>query len=457
MVHSFEINGYRMALDSASGAVHVLSETAFNLLKKLEEKGGPLTKEAPDFVSCDELESYEELYQLYEDGTLFSEDMPLTAPAAGVVKSMCLHISHDCNMRCRYCFAGTGDFHRGRKLMSYEMGCKAIDFLLEKSGYIKNLELDFFGGEPLLNFDVVKRLVAYGREAEKPLGKNIRFTITTNGALLDDDAIAFINENRSNAVLSVDGRKCVNDGMRTFVDGSGTYDTIIPSYKKLVKDRTADWYVRGTYTRENTDFSEDVLSLANEGFDQISVEPVVLDNDDPLSIREEDLPKLFAEYEKLAAEMAKRITRDPANVEEPGKNGRFNFFHFMVDLDAGPCVYKRVKGCGSGSEYVAITPDGDIYPCHQFVGYTEFKMGNIVTGEFNRDIQKQFAGNSIVSMPHCQKCWAKYFCGGGCAANNYKFHKDLTVPYTIACELEKKRVECALMLKAAEAEAEADE
>jgi len=457
MVHSFELNGYSIALDSASGAVHLLSETAYSLLKKLEEKhdpSAPLTKEAPDFVSAEEREAYDELYQLYEDGTLFSEDMELQAPAAGVVKSMCLHISHDCNMRCRYCFAGTGDFHRGRKLMSYEMGCKAIDFLLEKSAYIQNLELDFFGGEPLLNFDVVKRLVAYGREAEKKVGKNIRFTITTNGALLDEDSRNFINEHMSNAVLSVDGRKSVNDNMRTFVDGSGTYDTIIPEYKKLVRDRSADWYVRGTYTRENTDFAADVLSLADEGFDQISVEPVVLDADDPLSLREEDLPAIFAEYEKLACEMAKRIGNDPANVDEPKKGGRFNFFHFMVDLDAGPCVYKRVKGCGSGSEYVAVTPDGDIYPCHQFVGHTEFKMGNIMDGTFNRDIQNTFANNSILSLDHCKKCWAKYFCGGGCAANNYKFHKDVTVPYTLGCELEKKRVECALMLKAAEAMAE---
>jgi len=440
MVHSFINNGYRIAMDSASGAVHVLSETAYNLLATLTP---PLAPELAAYKNDEEREAYKELYSLYEAGELFSEDVEIDSRLVGakVIKSLCLHISHDCNMRCRYCFAGTGDFHRGRMLMTEETGRRAIDFLLSRSGSIRNLELDFFGGEPLLNFDVVKALVKYGREAEKPYGKNIRFTITTNGSLLDDDSIAFINENMSNAVLSVDGRKSVNDRNRTFEDGSGTYDSFIGRYKQLVAGRgDKDWYVRGTYTRENLDFTNDVLSLANEGFDEISVEPVVLDHDDPMSLREEELPAIFDEYDRLSAEMVRRYRED-------GKC--FNFYHFMIDLDAGPCVYKRVKGCGSGSEYIAITPDGDIYPCHQFVGYPEYKMGNINEGTFDTEVQKRFSGCNILTMESCKSCWAKYFCGGGCAANNYKFNHDPAKAYKLGCELEKKRVECAMMIKAA--------
>ena len=352
---------------------------------------------------------------------------------------MCLHVAHDCNMRCRYCFANTGDYYGSRQLMSYEVGCRAIDFLLEKSGNIHNLEMDFFGGEPLMNFDVVKKLVAYGRENEKKHNKHIRFTTTTNGTLLDDDSIAFINENMSNVVLSVDGRKGVNDRMRTYLDGSGTYDDIIPLYKKLVKDRKADWYVRGTFTRENLDFAADALSLADEGFRNISVEPVVLPASDPLSIRREDLPIIFEQYDLLAREMIKR--------EREGHG--FTFFHFMIDLDAGPCVYKRCKGCGSGSEYVSVTPNGDIFPCHQFADYPDMKMGSVLTGQFNTDTQKLFSTNSILTNPTCQDCWAKYFCGGGCAANNRGQNGDMKLPYEIGCELERKRVECAIMIKAA--------
>ena len=434
-IHLFSLNGYNMALDSASGAVHVLDDTCYNLLKRLTP---PLTS---DFIAenDEEREAYADLLELFNEEMLFSEDIEMKPMLSPIVKSLCLHIAHDCNLRCKYCFADTGDFTHGRKLMSFETGKAAIDFLMKKSGKIQNLEIDFFGGEPMLNFGVVKQLVEYGRETEKKFNKNIRFTLTTNGTMLDDDSIEFINEHISNVVLSADGRKNVNDKMRYYVDGSGTYDVILPNYKKLIENRDKDYYIRGTYTRANLDFAADVLHFADEGFDQISVEPVVLDNNDELSLREDDLPILFAEYEKLALEMIERY-----------KNGQdFNFFHFMIDLDAGPCLYKRCKGCGSGSEYVAITPEGDIYPCHQFVGYTEYMMGNVHTGEFNRKIQNSFSGNNIVTMEECKSCWAKYFCGGGCAANNYKFHKDTTKPYKLACELEKKRIECALMMKAA--------
>ena len=453
MIHYFQNNGYNIALDAPSGAVHILSDVAYAILEHIAP---PLDKKCPEQLysslsgaSRNEIEeAYSDLYELYEDETLFSPDwdekpeLREYAAASKIVKSLCLHISHDCNMRCSYCFAGTGSYEHRRSLMSFETGKRAIDFLLEQSGPIKNLELDFFGGEPLLNFDVVKKLVEYGREAEKVKKKNIRFTITTNGTLLDDDAIAFINENMSNAVLSVDGRKCVNDSVRFYEDGSGTYDDILPKYKKLIESRTSDWYVRGTYTQKNKDFAADVLHLADAGFENISVEPVVLDADDPLALSEYDIPALCAEYDRLAAEMIRR-----------NENGEgFAFFHFMIDLDAGPCVYKRVKGCGSGSEYIAVTPDGDLYPCHQFAGYPEYKMGNLYEKTFDKNIQSKFAGCNIMSMEHCKNCWAKYYCGGGCAANSYKFNKKLDGQYNLACILEKKRIECAMSIKAAGSE-----
>jgi len=440
MVHLFSLNGYNIALDSASGAVHALSDVCYTLLLRLNPPtacGGSLPQRQ-QVGDCkggkEEQEAHDELMELYNEGLLFSEDINVAAIPNTIIKSMCLHISHDCNLRCKYCFAGTGDFNHGRSLMSYETGKKAIDFLMRKSGKIHNLEIDFFGGEPMMNFDVVKQIVEYGREVEKVYNKNIRFTLTTNGTLLNDENIDYINENISNIVLSLDGRKTVNDSMR----GNGTYDRILNNYKKLVDKRDKDYYIRGTFTRNNLDFTDDVLHIAEQGFEQISVEPVVLDYDSEYSLRKEDLPKIFAEYEKLALEIIEKQS--------------FNFFHFMIDLDAGPCLYKRVKGCGSGSEYVAVTPDGDIYPCHQFVGYNEYKMGNVWTDEFDTTIQKTFANNNITTIDECSECWAKYYCGGGCAANNYKFNQKINVPYHLACELEKKRVECALMIKAALAE-----
>ena len=448
MVHSFSQNGYNLALDSESGAVHILSDLAYEILQLFTEKLPQSAEEIPnikDYSRQQITEAFDDLKALEDNGTLFSAPAITEAlkytPGVSAIKSMCLHISHDCNMRCKYCFADGGDYKRARGLMSYECGCRAIDFLLERSKGIKNLELDFFGGEPLMNFDVVKKLVAYGREKEKLYGKNIRFTITTNGVLLDDDAIDFINKNIYNAVLSIDGRREVNDYMRPLAGGQGTYDIILPKYKKLVKDRTMDWYVRGTYTRRNLDFVNDVLTLADEGFQNISVEPVVLPDESEFALRREDLPVLFEQYELLAKEMLKR--------EKEGRG--FTFVHFMIDRDAGPCVYKRTKGCGCGSEYVAVTPKGDIYPCHQFVEHTELKLGNIFDDTFDGTIATQFAENNIINNEKCKNCWARYFCGGGCSANNYNFHHDIREPYSIACELEKKRVECAIMIKAAQA------
>ncbi len=454
MVHVFTQSGYKIALDSASGSVHLLNESAYDILRLITPEDGEresmpeklpedIAKALSDKYTDEKMqETYGELYQLYEDGMLFSPDVQIPPPvykATNPIKSMCLHISHDCNMRCRYCFAGKGDYGRKRELMSYECGCAAIDFLLERSRGIKNLELDFFGGEPLMNFDVVKRLVEYGRKREAECGKHIRFTMTTNGTLLDDDSIAFLNEHMSNIVLSVDGRKSVNDYMRPDASGGGTYDAIIPLYKKLVADRKGDWYVRGTFTSKNLDFSEDVMALADEGFENISVEPVVLDENDEFAIRHEHLPKIFEEYDKLADTMI-RLDRE----------GRgFTFFHFMIDLDAGPCVYKRVKGCGSGCEYVSVTPDGSVYPCHQFAEMEPFKMGSVYGGELNGDIASTFCHNNILTNETCKKCFAKYFCGGGCAANNHKYSGGITEPYEIGCILEKKRVECAIAVKIA--------
>ncbi|OPZ86686.1 MAG: hypothetical protein BWY74_03572 [Firmicutes bacterium ADurb.Bin419] len=355
-----------------------------------------------------------------------------------VVKALCLHISHDCNLRCKYCFASTGDFGGQRSMMSAEVGKKAIDFVIEASGNRKNLEIDLFGGEPLMNFDVVKEIVAYAKSKEKEYGKNFRFTLTTNALLLNEEIKTYLNENMQNVVLSVDGRKEVNDKMRYRVDGTGCYSDIMPKIKDMADSRGQDkYYVRGTFTRENLDFSKDVLHLADEGFKQISVEPVVAAKDSGYDLREEDLPVLFEEYEKLASEFVKR--------KAEGKG--FNFFHFMLDLSQGPCVVKRLRGCGSGHEYVAITPEGDIYPCHQFVGNSDFKMGNVAEGIVNTEIQEQFKGSNVYTKEECGKCWAKFYCSGGCAANAYQFNNDINIPYKVGCELEKKRVECALWIK----------
>lgn len=449
MIHKYKLNGFNIVLDVNSGGVHVVDELTYDLLDNVAPPFEPACPEPViekllRFYTRDEIEScYAEIVELYRDKILFSEDdyeKYATYSVTSPIKAMCLHIAHDCNLRCSYCFASTGDFGTGRKLMPFEIGKAAIDFLLEKSGDRENLELDFFGGEPLMNFDVVKQVVQYARSREAEFGKRFRFTITTNGMLLDDDKIDFINAEMSNVVLSVDGRKNVNDNVRKRVDGTGCYDHIMPKFKKLVDKRgDKDYYVRGTFTKYNLDFSEDVFSLYEAGFDQISVEPVVCDAKEPYALTERELSTIFSEYERLAA----RILEN----DRAGKH--FNFFHFMLDLDQGPCAIKRLRGCGCGNEYVAITPDGDIYPCHQFVGTEEYRMGNLMDHTFNQDIKAEFAAAHVYTKPECRQCWAKFYCSGGCNANNYQYAGDIHNAHKFSCQLQKKRLECAIMIKAA--------
>lgn len=449
MIHKYKLGGFNIVLDVNSGGVHIVDELTYDMLDNVElpfEEKCPekVIKKLSKYYSVDEIEScYNEIVELYNDQILFSEDdyeKYADYSVASPVKAMCLNIAHDCNLRCKYCFASTGDFGKGRKLMTFETGKKAIDFLLEKSLDRKNLELDFFGGEPLMNFDVVKQIVEYARSREAEYGKKFRFTITTNGVLLDDDKIDFINREMSNVVLSIDGRKEVNDYMRKRVDGSGCYDKIMLAFKKLVEKRgDKEYYVRGTFTKNNLDFSNDVFDLYNNGFDQISVEPVVCEASADYAITEKELPAIFKEYERLA----ERI------LENEKKGKKFNFFHFMLDLDQGPCAIKRLRGCGCGNDYVAITPDGDIYPCHQFVGIEEFKMGNIDEGTFDTNMKSYFSKTHVYTKPECKKCWAKFYCSGGCNANNYQYAGDVHNAHKLSCQLQKKRLECAIMLKAA--------
>lgn len=448
MIHKFTLSGHRMVVDVNSGSVCELDEISYALL---DFSGEDMTKDVPEkakeslsrFGKDALQEAWSELVSLKEDDRLFSPDIYSSYQNAGdmaPIKSMCLNVAHDCNLRCSYCFASTGDFGGGRKLMPFSVGKQAIDFLLERSGNRRNLELDFFGGEPMMNFDVVKAIVAYGREAEKKAGKHIRFTTTTNALLLDDEKIDFINREMHNVVLSIDGRQSVHDQMRKRVDGSGSYETILNNIKKLVDKRGhRGYYVRGTFTRENLDFSEDVLALVDEGFREVSVEPVILPEENPLALRKEDLPRIFEEYDRLANEMIRRA-----------KAGHgFNFFHFMIDMEHGPCAIKLLRGCGCGNEYVAVTPEGDLYPCHQFVGNTDFRMGNVSDGQFDQNMKTQFSKANIFTKKGCADCWAKFYCSGGCNANNSAYAGNILTPLEISCALERKRVECALMIKAA--------
>lgn len=450
MIHKYKLNGFPICLDVNSGAVHVLDDCSFDLLDHVNEDFFPpeLTEEMLASLSGrysnEELTgAYQELLELKKAGLLFSEDtyerfadMMTAAP----VKAMCLNVAHDCNLRCEYCFAAKGDFGGERMLMPFEIGKKAVDFLLEKSGTRHNLEMDFFGGEPLMNFDVVKQVVSYARSKEKEYNKNFRFTITTNGLLLTDDKIEFINREMSNFVLSLYGRKEVNDRLRIKINGKGCYNQIVPQYQKLVAGRgDKDYYARGTFTKYNLDFTQDVLHMADLGFDQVSVEPVVSDPMLDYSIKEEDLPRVFQEYETLANELIQR--------KKEGKG--FNFFHFMIDLNQGPCAIKRLRGCGCGNEYVAVTPDGEIYPCHQFVGNPEWKMGDLNDGSFNMDMKLRFAKSNVYSKHDCKSCWAKFYCSGGCNANSWQYEGDILKSHKISCDLEKKRLECAIMIKAA--------
>ena len=451
MVHQFKNNGYNIVLDVNSGAVHVVDDVVYDVIPFME-KGEPdenIVSSLKEKYGIEEIEeAVSDCRELKEAGFLFTEDNYKPSIEAfkkrpTVVKALCLHIAHDCNLACRYCFAEEGEYHGRRALMSFEVGKQALDFLIANSGNRRNLEVDFFGGEPLMNWQVVKDLVEYGRSQEKLHDKNFRFTLTTNGVLLNDEIMEFCNKEMANVVLSIDGRKEVNDKMRPFRNGSGSYDLIVPKFKKFADSRNQEkYYVRGTFTHENLDFAEDVLHLADMGFKQVSVEPVVASPEEEYAIREEDIARICEEYDKLAAEMVKR--------EREGRG--FTFFHFMIDLTGGPCVYKRLSGCGSGTEYLAVTPWGDFYPCHQFVGEEEFLMGNVFDGIKREDIQEEFKGCNVYAKDKCRDCFARFYCSGGCAANSYKFHGSINDAYDIGCELQRKRVECAIMIKAALAE-----
>ncbi len=449
MIHKFRLNGHNIVLDVNSGAVHVLDDLAFDILDFVDEDMRPeLSSDAVDALSqtydrADIADAYAELYALFKSDQLFSADtyqsytsLLVNAP----IKSMCINIAHDCNLRCEYCFAAKGDFGTGRELMPLRTAKAAIDFIVEHSGNRRNLEVDFFGGEPLMNFDVLKRTVEYARSLEPLYNKNFRFTVTTNGLLLTPDKIDFINREMSNVVLSLDGRQNVNDKLRVTPNGRGCYDLIVPKYQELIAGRAnKDYYVRGTFTRNNLDFTADVLKIYDLGFDQISIEPVVADSALDYAICEADLPRIFDEYETLAKEIVARK-----------KSGRcFNFFHFMLDLDQGPCAIKRLRGCSCGNEYVAVTPNGDIYPCHQFVGEDCWKMGNVLENTLDGDIKDRFARTNVYTKEKCRSCWAKFFCSGGCNANSWQYAGDIAKAHDISCELEKKRLECALMIKAA--------
>ena len=463
MIHQYKNNGYYIILDVNSGSVHSADALLYDAVEILSgivpdmETPASLTKEqkqavctalAGRYEAAETLEVLEEIQALIDAEELFTADVYKNyvmdfKKRQTVVKALCLHIAHDCNLACKYCFAEEGEYHGRRALMSFEVGKKALDFLIANSGNRVNLEVDFFGGEPLMNWDVVKQLVEYGRSREKECNKKFRFTITTNGVLLNDEIMDFCNREMSNVVLSLDGRKEVNDRMRPFRNGSGSYDLIVPKFQKFAESRgTKDYFVRGTFTRNNLDFSKDVLHFADLGFKKLSIEPVVADPKEPYSIREEDLPKIMEEYDRLAKEFIKR--------EKEGRG--FQFFHFMIDLNQGPCVAKRLSGCGSGTEYLAVTPWGDFYPCHQFVGMEDFLLGNVDEGITNTKVRDEFKLCNVYAREKCRDCFARFYCSGGCAANAYNFSGDITGAYEIGCAMQKKRIECAIMIRAALAE-----
>lgn len=443
-IHKFSLNDRNIVLDINSGDVHVVDDIVYDMLDFYEKytKEEILDKLSSKYSKRDLEEAYEEISELKKEGMLFSDEIDMgniKYNEQNVVKALCLHVAHDCNLRCKYCFASQGDFKGERLLMPLKVGRKALEFISINSGKRKNLEVDFFGGEPLMNFDVVKELVSYGRILEKKYNKNFRFTITTNGVLLDEDKMDFINENMSNVVLSLDGRKKINDYMRKTVNGQGSYDIIVPKMKKMVEKRKdKDYYIRGTFTKYNKDFSEDIMEYYNLGFKKVSMEPVVASPKEDYALMEEDLEEVLREYEKFSKEY----------IDIKKKDKDFMFFHFMIDLNQGPCIIKRTVGCGAGSEYMAVTPEGDLYPCHQFVGNEDFKMGNVFTGIKNTTIRDEFKKANVLTKEECSGCWARYYCSGGCHANAYNFNKDIKKPYKIGCEMEKKRIECAISILA---------
>ena len=449
MVHQYKLLGYNIVLDICSGSVHVVDDVAYDIISLFEgnSKETVLSKIKEKYAGKDGFsekeseECYRQIEELKNAGKLFSKDTfepmagELKARTSGVVKALCLHIAHTCNLNCSYCFASQGKYHGERALMSYEVGKRALDFLVENSGTRRNLEVDFFGGEPLMNFDVVKKLVEYARSIEKEKGKNFRFTLTTNGVLIDEDVIDFANREMSNVVLSLDGRKEVHDRYRVDYAGNGSFEKIVPKFQKLVKARGGkNYYIRGTFTHANPDFLEDIKTMLDLGFNELSMEPVVAAANDPSALTEEDKAIVMKQYEDLAKLM---IERD--------KEGRpFTFYHYMIDLKGGPCIYKRISGCGSGTEYMAVTPWGDLYPCHQFVGDEKFKLGDIWNGVQNKEVQNEFAACNVYAREECRSCWARLYCSGGCAANAYHSTGSVTGVYKYGCELFKKRMECAI-------------
>ena len=454
MIHQYKLNGFNIVLDVFSGSVHVVDEVAYDMIGMYESSSADeivaaMMEKYGDRDDVDEAELREclaDIEQLKNDGKLFTDDVYADLARSyrrdrNVIKALCLHVAHVCNLNCSYCFASQGKYHGERAIMTAEVGKRAIDFLIENSGSNHNLDIDFFGGEPLMNWDVVKELVAYGREQEKLHDKNIRFTLTTNGVLLDDEVTEFCNREMHNVVLSLDGRKEVHDRFRVDYSGKGSYDLIVPKFQKFVEARgDKSYYVRGTFTHNNTDFLTDIKHMADLGFRELSMEPVVGSPDDPGALTEADLPVLFEQYEELSREMVKR--------RREGKG--FTFYHYMIDLTGGPCIYKRVAGCGSGTEYLAVTPWGELFPCHQFVGDAAYSMGNIYDGVTNTELREKFAGCNVYTRSGCENCWAKLYCAGGCAANAYHATGDISGIYEYGCKLFRKRIECAIAVKLAE-------
>ncbi|MEN8434509.1 thioether cross-link-forming SCIFF peptide maturase [Clostridium septicum] len=448
LIHKFKQGENFFILDVNTGAVHIVDELVYDLvdedkMRNKEELIAEFSKKyGEDVIS----EAYDEIMELIDEDILYSKDQYEDIAHSSMddrdyIKAVCLNIIHGCNLRCKYCFADEGEYNGNKGVMSLETAKKAIDYVVKRSGPRKNIEIDLFGGEPTMIMDTIKGIIKYARENEKFWKKNIRFTMTTNATLLNDDMMDFMDKEMGNIILSLDGRKCVNDNVRIKIDGSGSYDDIIPNIKKMIKKRTEGktYYVRGTFTRANTDFYEDVMAMINEGFREISIEPVVLENGHPLALREEDLEEIFENYDKLYDEMSRRKKEN---------NDVFNFYHFNISLNGGPCVYKRISGCGAGFEYVAITPQGDVYPCHQFVGKDEFKLGTIYDDTYNTSLGKEFKKAHIYNKPKCKECWARFYCSGGCQANNFNFNGDMKIPYEIGCKMQKKRIECAIALKA---------
>ena len=454
MIHQYKLGGLPIVLDTCSGSVHVVDDIAYDIIALYEEKSKEeiITDMMAKYGHLEDVneaelsDCYDQITELKDAGKLFTPDTfatmagELKQKTAGVVKALCLHVAHTCNLNCSYCFASQGKYHGDRAIMSYEVGKQALDYLIAHSGTRRNLEVDFFGGEPLMNFDVVKRLVAYARSVEKEHGKNFRFTLTTNGMLIDDDVIDFANRECSNVVLSLDGRKEIHDRFRVDYAGNGSWEKIVPKFQKLVKARDGkNYYMRGTFTHANPDFLKDIQTMLDLGFNELSMEPVVCAADDPSALTEEDKAIVMDQYEKLAELMLKRY-----------REGRpFTFYHYMIDLTGGPCIYKRISGCGSGTEYMAVTPWGDLYPCHQFVGEERFKLGNVWDGVTNTDVRDDFASCNVYARPECADCWAKLYCSGGCAANAYHATGSVRGVYKYGCDLFRKRMECAIMLEAA--------